>query len=650
MHLSKTHIILAVTAALSVGQACAQVSPASIPALPPAITKSAPVTPINAQGAAAAADPQLNTQPITVNLTNFSGKLSLLLAALARSAGYDLALDINVDASASAPIPGPSLNTPRPALFNFVQKPFNQLWPLLMDMHGLSYTVIKLGDRDIIRVSSAPIQRVISLQHAPAEDVATRVKLFFGTPQYTETPTRAEDGTPTVARTLSDVKLDSPTLRLVADPRTNTLIVRGTNKEVEEVTRLAGEFDRPDTKPAQAAAPASPVPAPIPVVKEVYGVKSVAQNVTTFLAEQYPTLKVTPFGTTGSIVITGPQDTVQNALDLLGQLDRPGAVNFTEDTVQRTFTLNNASAAVLKDTLETALKRDVGPATAATAVTAVTPTGDTSVTIIADNRTNTLVVQGTPSQVERIATLVPMLDKAVPQITLNIRIQEISETAARNIGIDWTAGFGSFTTKILSGGITAMFDPTKLFTGTNLAATLSALERQGLSKSVYEGTVTMMSGQAKQGQTGGTENASAGAAASIKSGGRLEINIPSAAGNITKQIDYGVLLDFLNPQVSADGTITLGVNSNVSDLKTPIGANAIPNVLEFANREAKTTLTFKDGDTVMLGGLLTSIDRDNKEGLPLLSSIPVIGSLFSKTTKSHEKTQLVIIISGAVRK
>ena len=189
--------------------------------------------------------------------------------------------------------------------------------------------------------------------------------------------------------------------------------------------------------------------------------------------------------------------------------------------------------------------------------------------------------------------------------------------------------------------------------GFNLGATLNTLQNQGLSKSVYDGAITMQSGQRSLGSSGQTQNASADAAATIKSGGRLEINIPSAAANvpgIQKQIDYGVNLDFYNPQVAPDGSITMRVRGQVNDLTTAITASTVPNLLQFTNSEAQTTLTFKSGETLLLSGLLKTKETRNNDGVPFLSSIPVIGGLFGKETTKKEQTQLLVVITGNIVK
>ncbi|BBN95630.1 secretin [Deinococcus grandis] len=378
------------------------------------------------------------------------------------------------------------------------------------------------------------------------------------------------------------------------------------------------------------------------------------------LKNQFNNIKVTPVGQTPQLILSGPRDQLDAALTLLGQVDRVAPVVAGAQITQRIFQLVNASAEEVKATLEGTLARDLGTTTSSTTTTASTTAATTApsaaqantATIIADKRTNTVIVRGTADQVAQVADLIPQLDQKVPQINVQVRIQEITEKASRALGVNWSAGFGGFSVSSSnSAGLGVSFDPTRSLLGFNLGASLNALQGQGLSKSVYDGSITMQSGQRSLGASGETQNASSTAAASIKSGGRLEVNIPSAAANvpaIQKQIDYGVNLDFFSPQVAPDGTITLRVRGQVNDLRTTIAANTIPNVLQFTNSEAQTTLTFKNGETLLLSGLLATKTTENKDGTPFLSSIPVVGSLFGKQSTSTEKTQLLVVITGTI--
>ena len=513
------------------------------------------------------ADTSLTNATVTIEIGRYAGPLSSLLAALAKSAGYGLILDTNVDALPQAAGTTAATGTPstgtgatgtatadtaRPVVYSFQNKPFNEVWPLLMDVYGLSYDVVTLAGQPVLRVSNTPIQRTVTLKNADATQASQQVKLFFGTPTYSETAQKdAQGNTVGVTRTLVDVKLDSATLRIVPDVRSNAVIVRGTNKEVAEVTRLLAQLD--STPGAQAGSASTPE---VQTVQRVYTVKGAQADIVALLAAQYPGLKVTPVGQTGQLVVTGPQNQLDAALTLLGQVDRVAPVVAGAQITQRIFQLVNASAEEVKATLEGTLARDLGTTTAATTGTAAagTPPAATgaattaqanTATIIADKRTNTVIVRGTADQVAQVADLIPQLDQKVPQINVQVRIQEITEKASRALGVNWSAGFGGFSVSSSnSAGLGVSFDPTRSLLGFNLGASLNALQGQGLSKSVYDGSITMQSGQRSLGASGETQNASSTAAASIKSGGRLEVNIPSAAANvpaIQKQIDLSLI-------------------------------------------------------------------------------------------------------------
>ena len=671
--MTKRFAFLLLTAAL--GMAAAQTSPA----IPAAQTSTV-------------ADGALSGANVTIEIGRYGGPLSSLLAALAKAAGYGLILDTNVDALPSAAgTAAPTTEagtgtagtaaatgTARPVVYSFQNKPFNEVWPLLMDVYGLSYDVVRLSGEPVLRVSNTPIQRNVTLKNADATQASQQVKLFFGTPTYSETPQKDAQGNTTgVLRTLADVKLDSATLRIIPDVRSNSVIIRGTNKEVAEVTRLLGQLD--STPGAGTGATTTETQ----TVQRVYAVKGAQADIVAVLAAQYPGLKVTPVGQTGQLVITGPQNQLDAAVTLLGQVDRTSPVVAGAQITQRVFQLVNASAEEVKATLEGTLARDLttssivpnatlidpttgqpyttgalanaplNPVSSTTGTgTAATDTKAATASIIADKRTNTLIVRGTADQVAQVAELIPNLDQRVPQINVQVRIQEVTETASRSLGMDWKAGFGGFTVSAGSGGLGAAFDPTRSLVGFNLGATLNTLQGQGLSKSVYDGAITMQSGQRSLGSSA-TQNASGSAAATIKSGGRLELNIPSTAANVApiqKQIDYGVNLDFFDPQVAPDGTITMRVRGQINDLRTAITADTVPNLLQFVNSEAQTTLTFKSGETLLLSGLLKNTESTNRDGVPFLSTIPVIGGLFGKEATKKETTQLLVVITGNVVK
>jgi general secretion pathway protein D len=103
------------------------------------------------------------------------------------------------------------------------------------------------------------------------------------------------------------------------------------------------------------------------------------------------------------------------------------------------------------------------------------------------------------------------------------------------------------------------------------------------------------------------------------------------------------------PRIGSDNTITMDLRPNVTFLKSMVTVNTgqgevqLPTV---SNRVFQSTLTMKSGETIAIGGLITSQDLANVTGFPLLMNLPVLGQLFRQTTKSRDTSELVIFITA----
>ncbi|MDB5046052.1 MAG: hypothetical protein JWQ08_2102 [Deinococcus sp.] len=743
--MNKRHALL-LTAAL--GMAAAQTSTTTASPSPAAQTSAAPTT---------TPDPQLSKANVTINVGVYSGPLSSLLAALAKAAGYEVIFDANVDTLSSAAnlaaapaasattIPAtpvatagtPAATSPasgpaRPLVLSFTDKPFNEVWPLLMDVYGLSYQALPLGGKTVLRVGNTPptVQRIYTARGTQADVVALltaqyptlRVsgvgqsgQLVLSGPQtqidsalallaQVDRPVVSTvDTSPAVQRVytangqqadvLTLLTAQFPTLKVTAVGQTGQVVLSGQQSQLDAALALLAQVDRaPNPVPTAAVSP---------TVQRVYTVKGQQADVSALLTTQFPALKVTGVGQTGQLVLTGPQTQLDAALELLGQVDRAAPVAAL--TTQRVFTLANAKADEVKSVLENTLAANASasspiqsavggaagssvvtgvnvgspnvsatPSTATTSAqpgTAQTGTGQgaggqaatvvSPATIIADKRTNTLIVRGTTEQVAQVAELIPTLDVRVPQINLQVRINEITETGLRTLGVGYKASLGGFNVSLSNGQLAASFDPLRTFTGFNLGATLDSLEQQGMTKRVYDGTVMMQSGQNNGSGTGGgtfkcgsPDDQSNIAAASLQSGGRLDINIPGSGGSapVVRTIPYGVNMYFLDPSVNADGTVSVRLCGQVNQPRTAI-TNTLPSLLDFANSSAQTVVSFKNGETLLLSGLLGSNEVSTRRGLPYVSSIPVLGALLGGSENvTKDSSQLLVIITGNIVK
>lgn len=254
---------------------------------------------------------------------------------------------------------------------------------------------------------------------------------------------------------------------------------------------------------------------------------------------------------------------------------------------------------------------------------------------------------------------------ASQQVMLEVRFSEVNRQAAKQIGLNHT-----FTGKKTYGSIgdlsvdsvVATSDsgiPTISIDGLseafgvgtwayklgslNIFSALDALERKGLVKTLAEPTLVALSGETASFLAGGEfpipvvqGNSGGGTGGGNNNGG----------GGITIEFKpFGVSLGF-TPTVLSDGIISLSVEPEVSSIdpsaSVTINGLVIPGLL---TRRAKTVVELRDGQSFAIAGLLRNDFQDTVRQLPILGSLPIIGSLFRSTGFQKSDTELVIVVT-----
>jgi general secretion pathway protein D len=124
-----------------------------------------------------------------------------------------------------------------------------------------------------------------------------------------------------------------------------------------------------------------------------------------------------------------------------------------------------------------------------------------------------------------------------------------------------------------------------------------------------------------------------------------------SSNEIINSVFAGVLLD-ITPEISNDGTITLRINPSISEAKGAVSADNSTRSTppDLNRRQLSSVVTVKDGNRVVLGGLITSSDGMDTTKVPLLGDIPVLGYLFKQETKTKTIEELVIVIEPHIIK
>jgi pilus assembly protein CpaC len=246
------------------------------------------------------------------------------------------------------------------------------------------------------------------------------------------------------------------------------------------------------------------------------------------------------------------------------------------------------------------------------------------------------------------------------QVMLEVRFAEINRTVGEQLGVSGFLGsnsgdFGGAlgngasivpgadgTSRLQLGSILDSFGVfSALFEigDVNIEAFLDTLERKGLSKTLAEPTLVALSGEKASFLAGGEFPIPVSQGGSGSGGG--------AGGNaITVEFKpFGVSLGF-TPTVLADNVIHMIVEPEVSsiDPSASITINGLT-VPGLQTRRASTTVELRDGESFALAGLLRNDFRTTVQQLPLLGSIPIIGSLFRSSRFQKGETELLIVVT-----
>ncbi len=274
--------------------------------------------------------------------------------------------------------------------------------------------------------------------------------------------------------------------------------------------------------------------------------------------------------------------------------------------------------------------------------------------VVVDPRTNTLIIRDTIDRVEGVLRLIDTLDQPTPQVVIEGRIVETTKTFSRQLGINWS--FNSIN-DAAHGNSTGLAFPSSISSqgGVNLGASnssagfiglsfgdilntfnldflLSAAEAEGVAKIVSTPRVT-------------TQNLKR---ARIRSG--LQIPVQTVANNtVTVQYVDATLNLEVTPQITAEGTVNLDLSIKKQQ---PLQAGVITggNNAPISTRDAQTELLVRDGGTTVIGGIYQIDNQDNRNSVPGLSKIPVLGALFRNHSVSTKHDELLIFITPRIVK
>ncbi len=478
---------------------------------------------------------------------------------------------------------------------------------------------------------------------------------------------------------------------LTAYPPTNSLVVIDAGGNVERLTGLLADLDAPASERA------------LDVVPLRY---AAADDLARRVREALPGaaagegggqgLRVVADARTNALVLTGPPDEVRRARTIATRLDQalpPGQTHV--NVVRLKYADADALARVLaqlvglppgpepeprphgSSLMRSAAQRatpglgyDGGlgqppvPAPVAAQPPAGSPTAmplEAPVRITADRATNALIVSATPEDWATLRSVIEQLDLRRRQVFVEAIILEATVDKTRALGVEFQAagglGGGTGLAQLNLGGLAgAVADPMSV-PGLLLAAASNQMVTLPNGKEVpaHSALLTAL-------QTEADVNVLSAPNIVTTDNEEAEIvvgrNVPFIASRATsasdlanlfttiERHDVGITLRMV-PQITADDFVHLTLFEEVSDID--VAANAVGDPSQVGPvttiRSASTAVAARDGQTVVIGGLLADTVRDDERSVPYLSRIPVLGHLFRRTVARRVKTNLLVFLT-----
>ena len=266
-----------------------------------------------------------------------------------------------------------------------------------------------------------------------------------------------------------------------------------------------------------------------------------------------------------------------------------------------------------------------------------------------------ITVTATKRQLDRFGKYLKRLqDKVQLQVLINVKILSVTMSKGKSTGIDWRQLY-SLEKVSLSADNT--FDSStgvsRLVTmnfGGSLNQVVKFLKTQGDVSSLSNPKVLTLNNQPAL-ITSGTEYFYKLTSSTTQQGTGGGVAATTQNNNI-QSVFAGVLLS-ITPEISDDKTITLKINPSLSETTTNIsqtlntGRDMPP---DLNRRQLSSVVTVKDGNRIILGGLISTQNVTNTNKVPLLGDIPLISTLFKYEEKTKETKELVIIIEPHIIK
>ncbi len=267
---------------------------------------------------------------------------------------------------------------------------------------------------------------------------------------------------------------------------------------------------------------------------------------------------------------------------------------------------------------------------------------DGDVRIIADTENNALLIMASRSDYLKVQAAIRRLDVMPLQVLVEATIIEVTLTDELSYGLQWFFKNGIGSTKNGTGELFPLtVDPSFRYTVTDSAENVRAV----LNLLASDSRLDVVSSPSLMVLDNRTATIKVGDQVPVRTSETTSLSTSGTDPLVTSTIQYrdtGVMLE-VTPRVNPGGMVMLDITQDVNDVDlTTTSAIDSPTIIQ---RRITTSVAVKSGETVVLGGLIKDNDSESEAGVPVLRSIPGLGRVFSSSTTTTNRTELLVLIT-----
>ena len=355
-------------------------------------------------------------------------------------------------------------------------------------------------------------------------------------------------------------------------------------------------------------------------------------------------LSVTVDPRTNSLLVGGTDHYVRLVSEIIDSLDSSQAHERNSEVIR----LRNSQAADVATAIRNFLDQErqkLIQALGADAASGAERMLDQEVAVVSEPLSNTLLLSANQRYFDQVRNIIDQIDTAQPQVLIQVLLAEVTLDGSSDLGVEWkyngsSSGYtyGTGTDFGVANQVQTLGGYSAAVTGKDFSFMLRALKEQGRLEVLSRPQIVTADNKP----------------ASINIGQRVPLIDQSrldAQNNLTTSFRYedvGVNLT-VTPKISSDGFVKMEIgttNSAISSSNVQINKSSTVPIIN--QRKANTTVSAQSGQTIIIGGLISTTDDRRVKKMPWLGDIPYIGAMFRSTSVSRERKELLILLTPQV--